>query len=837
MKFVRRLLSTSLLALVCAAVFSSSTALVAAAQQDESSQQQSQAPAYDSNQSSQTQASEPQSAQQAELSDQANSPPNDQPMEIPSEDRSTEDRSKKDHSRENDPPGRAARLQYMSGSVSIQPHGTDEWVQGSVNRPLTIADNVWADKNSRAELNVGTGLIRISSETSLTLTNVNDSSVQLSLHQGTMNLHVRHLYNGEVYEVDTPNQAFTIMKTGDYRFDVDPNADSTTITVWRGAGESTGQGPSVRVKAGEQVRFSKGNSLAHDIQRAPQRDGFDDWCQVRNRREDESISARYVSPDVIGSEDLDAYGTWRRTPEYGPVWVPSSVEPGWAPYAYGHWIYEDPWGWTWVDDAPWGFAPFHYGRWVSFGGYWGWAPGPYYGGWARGWYAPALVAWYGGGGWGVGFGGFGFGEGFGWCALGFGEPFIPWYHTGWGYFRNVNIYNTRITNINIYHNGFRNGFRNGFVNGGPLHRVNMNARGGFTAVNRGTLERGLPVQHNAVHPTSNDARSAPALSRVNASPTREARLGPNAGRPAAVAPSRAISSSVVSRMRPPAPLSSRMTMNAGVNAGARGTFNPGGNQVPGQRAPQGNMARPSAEASARPSSSQGHFVPRPPQSFARTNSDLTNYSRPNNSGSSNGSRPPNSSMPAVQSVPRPPSAGGPVNGGRNSGTVPANINRVPMSMNRSVPRPQDGSVPRAAQSPSFSSGGLRNNVPRPSGAVQPAPRNYSSAGSGSGYSSRPYAQSPGRYSSGNYNPPPRYNQSPQYGGPLNGGRSYGSSPYQGSHTSAPSYSGRSYGGGGSYGGGSGPAPSRGPSSYGSGGSRGGAGGGGSHGSSRSGGHR
>ena len=131
---------------------------------------------------------------------------------------------------------------------------TDDWVQGSVNRPLTLADNVWADKNSRAELNVGTGLIRIGSESSLTLTNVNDNSVQLSLHQGAMNLHVRHLYRGEVYEVDTSNQAFTILKTGDYRFDVDPNADTTLITVWRGEGEATGQGPSVRLKEVEHAQ-------------------------------------------------------------------------------------------------------------------------------------------------------------------------------------------------------------------------------------------------------------------------------------------------------------------------------------------------------------------------------------------------------------------------------------------------------------------------------------------------------------------------------------------------------------------------------------------------------
>src|SRR5262249_27551420 len=162
----------------------------------------------------------------------------------------------------------------------------------------------------------------------------------------------------------------------------------------------------------------------------------DDWCQVRDRRLDDSYSARYVAPGVVGYEDLDDYGNWRTVPEYGAVWVPTVVVPGWAPYRFGHWVWIDPWGWTWVDDAAWGFAPFHYGRWVFVDGFWGWAPGPRF---YRPVYAPALVAWFGGPGWGVSFG---FGEGFGWCPLGFGEPFFPWYGVSRGYFRNVNITNT-----------------------------------------------------------------------------------------------------------------------------------------------------------------------------------------------------------------------------------------------------------------------------------------------------------------------------------------------------------------------------------------------------------
>jgi len=277
-------------------------------------------------------------------------------------------------SADDDPPGRVARLQYIAGSVSIQPRGTEDWVAGSVNRPLTTSDNIWADKDSRAELNVGTGVLRVNGETSLSLTNISDNTVQVQLHQGTLNLRVRKLYRGEIYEVDTPNIAFTVQKSGEYRFDVGSSGEVTLVTVRKGEGDATGDGPAVRVRSNERARFSGGTSLAHEIYEAPGLDGFDDWCRVRDRREGGYYSARYVSPGVIGYEDLDEYGSWRVVPTYGAVWVPASIGPGWAPYRYGHWVWISPWGWTWVDDAAWGFAPFHYGRWV-YAGYWAWSPG------------------------------------------------------------------------------------------------------------------------------------------------------------------------------------------------------------------------------------------------------------------------------------------------------------------------------------------------------------------------------------------------------------------------------------------------------------------------------
>jgi FecR protein len=658
-----------------------------------------------------------------------------------------------------DPPARAARLQYMNGSVSVQPHGTDDWIAGQLNRPLTNSDNIWADKNSRAEVSVGTGLIRIDSESSLTLTNVSDNMVQLSLHQGAMNLHVRRLYDNETYEVDTPNQAFTIRKPGDYRFDVDPDKDKTVITVWRGEGEATGNGPAVRVREGQQARFTNGTSMQSDIHQAPGRDAFDEWAYSRDNRLDNSRSSRYVSPDVVGYEDLDEYGQWRDTPSYGHVWVPNQVDAGWAPYRNGHWIWVDPWGWTWVEDEPWGYAPFHYGRWVYYDNYWGWAPGPIY---VRPYYSPALVAWFGGPGWGVGFG-FGGGYGYGWCPLGFGEPFIPWYGVSRGYFNRVNITNTRITNINItkiYNNTYIN--RHPGRGGDPgrhgdwhnnIRYANMHARNGFTAVSRDTLVNSRNVARNNIRVSPTQITKVNVTNNINVRPTRATMLGPNAGKSAAVPPQRSFARPVVSHVAPPqngrgafnreSPAASLgRNQSVGRNQDLGHTQKLGRNQAPGSEMNRNpNLGRNQGPASemrgaqrpaenvpnrgaspnsnirmpeSRPMASRS--VPRPPSAGGFTNERGVNAERGMNQGATNGPRS-NATMPNARpesqqrasapemsrgNVPRPPSAGmnrgeGPSNGGAPRSMGQPNLGRS------STDRPSMGRP--SAQPPS-------NNVPR-----------------------------------------------------------------------------------------------------------------------------
>src|SRR5207244_6905850 len=162
-----------------------------------------------------------------------------------------------------DPTTRVARLQYMSGEISVQPGGVNDWVPAVVNRPLTTADRVWADQDSRTELHLGNAYLRMNAETSLTLTNLTDQTVQVELDQGALNLRIRHLYDGEIYEVDTPNLAFTLTKSGEYRFDVDPNGDTSVVTVWHGEGEATGQGRAVKVKRDQMASFTVGRYMRY----------------------------------------------------------------------------------------------------------------------------------------------------------------------------------------------------------------------------------------------------------------------------------------------------------------------------------------------------------------------------------------------------------------------------------------------------------------------------------------------------------------------------------------------------------------------------------------------
>lgn len=385
-------------------------------------------------------------------------------------------------SQNTDPPGRVARLNYTAGAVTTEPAGATDWSYAQINRPLTTGDQLWNDQNARSELHIGSTAVRLDQSTSLDILNLDDNSAQLKVAQGTLSARVREVAPGSSYEIDTPNVALGLNGPGDYRVDVAPDGSSTTVTVRSGSATVYGDSGQVPVAAGQQIRFAGTNLQQVADNGAPGLDGFDQWAAGRDAAEDRSVSARYVSRDIPGYQDLDANGTWRSSPQYGEVWVPRATPAGWAPYHDGHWVWQAPWGWTWVDDAPWGFAPYHYGRWAYVDDSWAWVPGPVVVS-EPPVYAPALVAFVGGGGGGINWGvslaiGGAVAAGVAWFPLGPGEPWHPHWgdHDHWspGYYNRVNNttvvnnYNRNVTNVNVtnIHNTY----------------INYRAPGGVTAV-------------------------------------------------------------------------------------------------------------------------------------------------------------------------------------------------------------------------------------------------------------------------------------------------------------------------------------------------------------------
>jgi hypothetical protein len=354
-----------------------------------------------------------------------------------------------------DPPGRVARLNlaegpvsFASGDVQGNPQGDSGWMAAVLNRPMTSGDRLWTGPRARSELHIGSTAVRLGEQTSLDLLTLDDNSTQLRVAQGTVKLRVRALFDGQRIEVNTPNLAFMIEAPGDYRVDAVPasniSAGSTRVVVQQGAGTIYGDGGAlIAIAEGQQANFT-GTQLTPAGHAPEVQDSFDAWALQRDRLEDQSVSARYIPREVVGYQQLDSYGDWSQDPTYGAVWLPRSVPSNWAPYRAGQWSWVAPWGWTWVDDAPWGFAPFHYGRWAQIGPRWGWVPGRLA---PRPVYAPALVGFVGGANWNVSLGQRAAQPGLGWFPLAPGEAWRPAYRVSPRYINQVN-HNYAVNDIN-----------------------------------------------------------------------------------------------------------------------------------------------------------------------------------------------------------------------------------------------------------------------------------------------------------------------------------------------------------------------------------------------------
>jgi hypothetical protein len=353
------------------------------------------------------------------------------------------------------------RLSFIDGEVSYWRTGAAVWALARPNLALAEGDALYAGKDASFEVQFGSrSFVRADEDSQLSLVAQEEHYIQFKLAGGRASFDMRRMSVADTVEVSTPNAVFTIRHPGYYRVEV---GSSDTHFITRHGGEATvttADGRALSIYPSEDIVVTAGNPVNVATYAALPPDDWDRWNDERSDSIGESISSRYLPPEIYGAEELDQYGHWRVVPTYGAVWIPDGVGFGWVPYSAGYWVWDPYYEWTWVDDAPWGWAPFHYGRWIYIDGFWAWVPGPMV---SRPLYSPALVA-------------FVIRDhdvsvrlsvglpGLWWVALSWGEPVLPWWgpsqyrgHPWWGGWggprivNNVVIKQTTVINVGDIH--------------------------------------------------------------------------------------------------------------------------------------------------------------------------------------------------------------------------------------------------------------------------------------------------------------------------------------------------------------------------------------------------
>lgn len=412
-----------------------------------------------------------------------------------------------------DPPGRVGRLAEGRGQVWLLEEGQGEWQTASLNRPLTTADRLATDRGGRAVLEIGSTTIRLDEASDLEIARLDDDRIELMLHSGAAAVRVREYEVAREVQITTPEGRFAPRGAGLFRLDRTDRGTLAGVSVGELDFESSDSQLTLRPGQRADLWFDDRDRRTHYSWTQPVNDDFEQWVRREDGQEQRWAANRPISPEMTGAQDLDRHGQWGTHPEYGAVWYPTTVVAGWAPYRYGRWAWVRPWGWTWVDDAPWGFAPFHYGRWVHWGGRWVWAPGTYV---RRPVYAPAMVAWVGGSHFSMSIR-VGGGQPVGWVPLAPREVYYPAYRVSPVYIKQVNV-----THIHIHDRDPRPPRQ-------PIMYRNSQVRGGVTVVSSDVLTKREAV-YKAPRPADDDVvrvmRSPRAVDRIEPPKPADASLAP-----------------------------------------------------------------------------------------------------------------------------------------------------------------------------------------------------------------------------------------------------------------------------------------------------------------------
>jgi len=276
-------------------------------------------------------------------------------------------------------PSAVGWVSAATGAVSLRPAG-GEWGTASVNDPIIAGMAVRTTAPARAALGIGAARIVLSGATEIEIARLDDATRQIAVRQGRVGIHLARLDPGETVEIDLPRGGVWLLAPGDYDITTGNDQIPARIAVFAGQAHVAGNGIDRKIAAGSTLVLNAKGAASPTTDSAAADDFVAAWRPAPDALA-EPVALRHVSPQMTGWETLDGAGSWEEAAGFGEVWFPKNLPDDWAPYRYGHWRWVMPWGWSWVDDAAWGFAPSHYGRWTRIAGAsadtgrWAWVPG------------------------------------------------------------------------------------------------------------------------------------------------------------------------------------------------------------------------------------------------------------------------------------------------------------------------------------------------------------------------------------------------------------------------------------------------------------------------------
>ncbi len=290
------------------------------------------------------------------------------------------------------------RISLIQGDVQVSnPDMDEDWTAASINLPLNEGDRLWVPDEAKVESQIRGGVyIRAGERTAFDVLSLGSDSAQLYIDRG--HVYVNNRRGGiQIVQVDIPIASVRSYDNSIMMLDVDEGG-ATEVSVLKGYVYVETRDGSTRVSAGNILSIRENGAAEMAMIGSP-----DEWERWNLDRDKQLVawneSSRYLPEELHEySSDFDVNGRWTYEGDYGYVWSPSVAVVEWAPYTAGTWMWVRN-DYVWVSYEPWGWVPYHYGRWAFVSGRgWCWVPpaagavywGPGFVGWVV---TPTYVAW------------------------------------------------------------------------------------------------------------------------------------------------------------------------------------------------------------------------------------------------------------------------------------------------------------------------------------------------------------------------------------------------------------------------------------------------------------